>query len=224
MAARDARHVDRTYLSTDSATLASIATSYGATVIDRPAHLASATALGEHAFVHGYEVIRDRIAAEGASLDLLVLLFANAATITAATIDEAIGVMNARPDLDSAVTVSRYNMWSPLRARRIDVNGLLQPFVPLQIFGDPHTLNCDRDSQGDVWFADMGLSVVRPRCLEHLHGGLLPQRWMGQRIHPIKQWGGLDVDYDWQIPLVAHWLRAHGVEEAKEDTHGCART
>ena len=28
----------------------------------------------------------------------------------------------------------------------------------------------------------------------------------------MKQWGGLDVDYEWQIPLVEHWLRAHGVE------------
>jgi hypothetical protein len=217
IAARDARRVDRTYVSTDSATLARIAAHYGATVIDRPALLAGPAALGEQAFVHGYEVIRDSLAGEGASLDLLVLLFANAATITAATIDEAITVMNATPDLDSAVTVSCYNMWSPVRARRIDADGLLQPFVPLHLFGDPATLTCDRDSQGDVWFADMGLSVVRPHCLERVEDGVLPQRWMGQRIHPIKQWGGLDVDYEWQIPLVEHWLRAHGVDAARED-------
>jgi cytidylyltransferase family protein len=223
MAARDARGVDRTYVSTDSAALASIAAHYGATVIDRPAHLASPTALGDHAFAHGYEVIRDTIAGEGASLDLLVLLFANAATITAATIDEAITVMNTQPDLDSAVTVSCYNMWSPVRARRIDANGLLQPFVPFEAFGDPATLTCDRDSQGDVWFADMGLSVVRPHCLERLEDGVLPQRWMGRRIHPIKQWGGLDVDYEWQIPLVEHWLRAHGVDAAREDSYEWAR-
>jgi hypothetical protein len=60
----------------------------------------------------------------------------------------------------------------------------------------------------------MGLSIVRPRCLENLHAGLLPQKWMGRRIFPLKQWGGLDVDYEWQIPLVEHWLRAHGVEPA----------
>jgi len=224
MAARGARSVDRTYVSTDSAALASIANHYGATVIDRPAHLASPTALGDHAFVHGYSVIRGLLAREGASLDLLVLLFANAATITSASIDEAISVMNARPDLDSAVTVSCYNMWSPARARRIDATGLLQPFVPFEAFGDPATLTCDRDSQGDVWFADMGLSVVRPQCLERLEDGVLPQRWMGRRIHPIKQWGGLDVDYEWQIPLVEYWLRAHGVDDAKEDSYEWPRT
>jgi len=214
IAARDAAGVDRTYVSTDCPGLAAVAARYGASVIDRPARLANAAALGEHAFVHGYEVVRDALAREGASLDLLVLLFANAATVTAATIDAAIAMMNARPDLDSAVTVSCYNMWSPVRARRIDAGGLLQPFVPFEAFGDPATLTCDRDSQGDVWFADMGLSVIRPHCLEHLENGVLPQRWMGRRIHPIKQWGGLDVDYDWQIPLVEHWLLAHGVDAA----------
>ena len=218
MAARDAQSVDRTYVSTDSAALASIAANYGATVIERPPHLASAEALGEHAFVHGYEVIRDALAREATFLELVVLLFANAATVTGATIDEAVTVMREHPDVDSAVTVSCYNMWSPMRARRIGDDGLLQPFVPFETFGDPATLTCDRNSQGDVWFADMGLSVVRPHCLQQLEDGVLPQKWMGRRIYPIKQWGGLDVDYEWQIPLVEHWLRAHGVEPARESS------
>jgi hypothetical protein len=56
--------------------------------------------------------------------------------VTAATIDEAITVMNGRPDLDSAVTVSCYNMWSPVRARQIDADGLLQPFVLCEVSRD----------------------------------------------------------------------------------------
>ena len=92
-------------------------------------------------------------------------------------------------------------------------DGLLHPFVPFETFGDPKTLNCDRDSQGDVWFADMGTSVVRPRCLENLSAGLLPQKWMGQKICPIKQWGGCDVDYEWQIPMVEFWLKKHGMNK-----------
>jgi hypothetical protein len=101
-------------------------------------------------------------------------------------------------------------MWSPLRARKVGPDGLLHPFVPFEAFGDPATLNCDRDSQGDVYFADMSVSIVRPRCLEDLKAGLLPQRWMGKRIYPLKQWGGCDVDFSWQVPGVEHWLREHG--------------
>ncbi len=102
-------------------------------------------------------------------------------------------------------------MWSPLRARKITEQGLLEPFVPFETFGDPATLNCDRDSQGDVWFADFGATIVRPRCMEHMEHGLLPQKWMGRKIYPLKQWGGLDVDYEWQIPLVEYWLKANRV-------------
>lgn len=212
MAARSSALVDRVYVSTDSPALMTIARDHGARVIERPAHLATKGALGEHAYVHGYEVIRDELAREGERVELMALLFANAATVLPDTIDEGIRVLRAHPDYDSAVTVSSYNMWSPLRARKVGDDGLLHPFVPFEAFGDPKTLNCDRDSQGDVWFADMGLSIVRPRCLERLDEGLLPQKWMGQRIYPLKQWGGLDVDFEWQMPLVEHWLRAHGVE------------
>ena len=215
MAARESTTVDRMYVSTDCEEIMAIGQSLGAEVIVRPPELCTPQALGEESFKHGYEVVRDRLAAEGESVELVVLLFANAPTVTGALIDEGVALLRADPSLDSAVTVSRYNMWSPLRARRLEPDGTLRPFVPFETFGDPATLNCDRDSQGDVFFADMGLSIVRPRCLEHLEAGLLPQKWMGQRIAPILSWGGCDVDYAWQIPGVEHWLREHGVEHAE---------
>ena len=59
----------------------------------------------------------------------------------------------------------------------------------------------------------MGVSVVRPHCLENLEQGLLPQKWTGQRIVPIPSWGGCDVDEPWQMPVVEYWLRQHGIEE-----------
>ena len=191
-----------------------IAREHGAEVIIRPPELATPAALGEDAFVHGYRMISELAKQTGQKIELMVLLFCNTPTILSRTIDEGIEVLRANPEYDSAVTVSRYNMWSPLRARKVGEDGLLQPFVPFETFGDPRTLSCDRDSQGDVWFADMGASIVRPRCLEHLETGLLPQKWMGQKIYPLRQWGGCDIDYEWQVPGVVHWLQAHGFSEA----------
>lgn len=207
LAARHAQLVDEVYVSTDSDRMKQIACEHGASIIDRPAKLATKQALGEDAYAHGFRYIRDAL---GKSIELMVLLFCNAPTILAQTIDQGIEALRRDPSLDSAVTVSSYNMWSPLRARKIGPDGLLHPFVPFEAFGDPATLNCDRDSQGDVQFADMSVSIVRPRCLERLREGLLPQRWMGHRILPLKQWGGCDVDFEWQVPQVEYWLRAHG--------------
>ncbi len=214
LASSESKYVDRLYVSTDSEEIMSVGRQYGAEIIVRPPELCTPTALGEDAFAHGYRVIRERLAEDGDTIELMVLLFANAATITAELIDQGIEMLRADRTLDSAVTVSRYNMWSPLRARRLADDGCLHPFVPFETFGNPDYLDCDRDSQGDVYFADMGASVVRPRCLEHLEEGLLPQKWMGKRIAPIFSWGGCDVDYEWQIPLVEHWLWANGVSPA----------
>jgi len=210
LAAQHAPAVDQVFVSTDSARIKAIAHGLGATIIERPPELATKEALGEDAYAHGYHYIRDTL---GYDVELMVLLFCNAPTILAATIEEGIQALRAHPDYDSAVTVSCYNMWSPLRARRITSEGLLDPFVPFETFGDPRSLNCDRDSQGDVYFADMSVSIVRPHCLDRLADGLLPQRWMGRRIYPLRQWGGCDVDFEWQMPQVEYWLRAQGFSE-----------
>lgn len=204
-AALSASTVDAVYISTDDPSLMDLGSTMGAKVIERPARLCTKEALGEDAFVHGYYEI---LAQTGCKPELMVLLFANAPTLTPETIDRGIEIMRADPALDSAVTVSRYNMWSPLRARAIGSDGCLQPFVPLDAFNG-RELSCDRDSQGDAWFADVAVSVVRPENLEQIEQGVLPQRWMGKRIAPILQDAGCDVDYEWQIPLVEWWIKRY---------------
>ncbi len=210
LAANHSQHIDRLFLSTDDPVIMEIGKQYGAILIDRPDNLANKEALGEDVYVHALQVVREQHMRPTDQLELLVLLMCNAATITAATIDQGIDVLRRHSEYDSAVTVSCYNMWSPLRARKIGADGLLHPFVPFETFGDPQTLNCDRDSQGDVWFADMDVSVVRPDNLDNLHTGLLPQKWMGQRIFPLRQWGAGDIDYAWQLPGLEYRLMKLG--------------
>lgn len=210
-AARQVPEIGRTYVSTDSPRIKELTRACGAYVIDRPPHLCTKEALGEHAYQHAHEVITAELAKENKKPELYVLLMANAPTISPAQLREGIAALRNNPSYDSAVTVSCYNMWSPLRARKIGPDGLLHPFVPFETFGDPKTLNCDRDSQGDVWFADMGVSIVRPKNLDDLDEGLLPQKWMGQKIYPIKNVGGLDVDYAYQLPQAEWWLRDRGL-------------
>ena len=37
--------------------------------------------------------------------------------------------------------------------------------------------------------------------------GLLPQKWMGTKIAPIKSEAGFDLDYKWQVPLAEYWIK-----------------
>ena len=197
------KEIKKIYLSTDDENLIRIGKKKNLEIIKRPKYLASNKALGEDAFLHAYK----KITKKEKNISLFVLLMSNSPTITSAMIKEGINVLKKEKNIDSAVTVSRYNMYSPLRARKINKSGLLDPFVPLRIFGKENEINCDRDSQGDVWFADMGCSIVRPKCLENIDQGLLPQKWMGRKIYPIKQDAGLDIDYEWQLPQIKWWIK-----------------
>lgn len=206
MAAKETPLVDKVFLSTDCPDLKRLASQHNVEIIERPPQLCTSQALGEDVFVHGYHEIERRCG----DLEMIVLLHCNSATVDAELIERGIRILRNYPIYDSAVSVSKYNMWSPLRARRIGKDGLLAPFVPWEAFGDPSKLNCDRDSQGDVYFADMSVSIVRPRCLEHIQSGMLPQKWMGQKIYPLVQEAGCDVDYEFQVAQTEYWLKKKG--------------
>jgi CMP-N-acetylneuraminic acid synthetase len=207
IACKRSKFVEKIFVSTDCKKIAKISKKYNAHLIKRPKSLATGKALADHVFEHGYFEIKNELKLINKKIDLIVLLFANVATINSNMIDKGIKILKRNKKYDSAVSTSVYNMYSPLRARKLSKDGFLKPFVPFETFGNPKTLNCDRDSQGDVFFADMSVSVVRPKCLENLKNGLLPQKWMGKKIAPIKSYGGCDVDYEWQLPLVEHWLK-----------------
>ncbi len=211
MACKKSKFIKKIYVSTDDKKIKKISKKYNVEFIERPKKLNNSKALGDHVFEYGYFHIKKKLMRENIKIRYLVLLFANGATINSKLIDEGIRILNKDPSCDSAVSTSVYNMWSPLRARKINSKGYLDPFVPFKTFGNPKTLNCDRDSQGNVYFADMSVSVVRPKCLENLKNGLLPQKWMGKKIKPIKSWGGLDVDFEWQIPSVEYWLKKNKI-------------
>jgi hypothetical protein len=209
LAALHSKEIDEVYVSTDSDDIKSIARKHGAFVIDRPSYLCTKDALGEDAYAHGYQHIKSL----GKDIEFMGLLFCNAPCVLPKYVTEGVSALRTDHMLDSAVTVSCYNMYSPVRARNIGSDGLLHPFIPFENYPAGMVISCDRDAQGYVYFADVCLSIVRPRCLEDLNYGVLPQKWMGQKIYPIKQWGGLDVDYQWQLPLVEYWLKAHKFTE-----------
>jgi hypothetical protein len=212
MACRNSKYIYMIYVSTDDDEIKTIARQHRAHIINRPPELCTKEALGENAFVHGYYHIKKTLPR---SIEFMVLLHCNAPMVTGKMIDEGVEALRENPTYDSAVSVSRYNMWSPMRARKVGEDGLLHPFIPFEVFGDVNKISCDRDSQGDVWFADMGVSIVRPHCLENIKDGLLPQKWMGKKIYPLKQEGGLDVDYRQDICLVEHWIRQNWDEVIK---------
>jgi CMP-N-acetylneuraminic acid synthetase len=205
LAAKNAREVTHVFVSTDCEKIEALAKQQECTFIERPAFLATNEALAEDAFKHGYDAIS---AQAKEPIEFVVLLFANGVTITPGIIDEGIDFLRANPNYDSAVSVSKYNMFSALRARRIE-DGQVRPFMPPEMFAGA---NCDRDSQGDTYFVDCSVFVLRPHCFDYSRGEI-PFRWIGKTVHPLHQEGGCDVDFEWQFPVVEHFLRRVGFSE-----------
>ena len=211
--AQNSNYISKIYLSTDDPDLIQIGEDHQIEIIKRPAYLCTNEALGEDAFKHGYEVIKERN--KGKDIEFIVLLFCNAVTFINDHIDKGINALRLDEKLDSAVTVSQYNWYAPVRARKIDNDGLLKPFIPFESYPRDIKIDCDRNTQGDVYFADVCVSVVRPHCLDNIDLGVLPQKWMGSNIYPIKNWGGLDIDKEWQVPMVEYWLKKNGFSNHK---------
>jgi hypothetical protein len=210
MAVQNSKYVDEVFISSDDEDIMKYADENGIRRVERPDYLATDGALFEDALVDAYFKIKEKF---GVDVQNVVVLMGNALTVDNRLIDEALETLQKNPEADSAVTVTKFNMYSPLRARKLNSDGFLDPFVGFDCFGDPATLNCDRDSQGDVFFADMSHSVVRAKCLDDLESGLLPQKWMGQKIVPIYNTFGCDIDTSWQIDMTTRWLLEHNFSE-----------
>jgi len=210
LAAQNAKYVDEIYVSTDCNKIEAVAKKLNAKVIKRPKELATSESLVEDVFQHGYSYVKNELKKD---IEFIVILMCNAPMILPKTIDEGIEALRKNKTIDSAVTVSSYNMFSPIRARRIQEDGLLHPFIPFDKF--KFKIDSNRQKKDSVYFHDCGVSVVRPNCLENINEGLLPQKWMGKKIFPLIQEGGLDIDYKYEIPIAEGWLRNKGFTEKK---------
>ena len=135
-AALHSEHIDEVFVSTDCDKIKNEAEKHNVTIIDRPKELATSEALVEQVFNHGYNYVKNEL---NKKVELVVILMCNAPMILSRTIDEGINILRTNKDIDSAVTVSGYNMFTPIRARRVK-DGLLQPFIPLDKFNFNHLI------------------------------------------------------------------------------------
>ncbi len=205
LAARSSRSIGDVYLSTDDAAIRRVGEALGCLNLHRPPALATDGALVEDVVVDAFA----RMEAAQGHIEIFVLLFCNSATIRPGILDEGIRRLEEDESLDSAVTVSPYNEYSPVRAMRIDARERLQSYVDV---GAIPNASCDRDSAETCWFCDCSAWVLRRRCMD-LSRGRAPFRWIGQSVYPLRQFGGLDIDHPYGVAHTEWWLRAHGFSE-----------
>ena len=209
LAAQNCGYVDKLYISTDSAMLKQSASKFDATIIDRPADLATPESLTEDVLTHAYDFITEDL---GQRPDIVVLLFANTPMVKSEDLSRAVKILKNDDSLDSCFSVVKYNMFSPTRARKLDEHNIINPFVDLNVFDNVSSI---RSSQGDVYFADLSIQVLRSTCFENIDAGVLPFKWMGNKSYGLEVDFGFDIDALWQVSVAEYWLKENGFNELK---------
>lgn len=99
--AQSSHLIDRTYVTTDDPEIASVSHRYGASVIQRPAELATDSASSESALLHALEVLE----ADGIDPELIVFLQCTSPLRSSSDIDRAIQQLREE-EADSLLSVS----------------------------------------------------------------------------------------------------------------------
>ena len=189
--------ISKHFVSTDSIEISEIGEKYNYKLIKRPSSLALPESLTEDALVHAHLKIKEDI-----NYDIMVLLFANNPAINRELLKEAITKLENNKEADSVFSVCKYNMFSPTRARKIE-NGEILPFIDLKHFEEVSSI---RSSQGDVYFCDLSIQVIRSRVFDNIETGNLPFKWQGKKSMPVYNNFGFDIDESWQKITIEHWI------------------
>jgi len=212
MAARASGIVGDIYVSTDSKEILDLARPFGIREIERPAHLATNEALLENAIFHAFTIVETT---SPFPVDFYLILLCNAVTVLPESIRQAYAMLCEDPTADSVTTGAKWNMFSPVRARRLDkASGRLVNYIPIGLLSQVTKISCDRDRSEDCYFCDNSFTIVRRQSLARLSQNSGPFKWMGNEIMLLEQMpGGGDIDVAWQVPVVEWWLGQHGFTE-----------
>ena len=201
-AAAGSHQITRYYASSDSEALLNIAAELGYRRIRRPDALCRPESLHVDAILHALEIMRT---ADGYEPDVLVVLLANTVSVLTSWIDEGIRMICDDPTISAVVPVYREADHHPFRAKRVNADGLLEPFVD---FWDGPVSTNRQDLEPcfflchNFWVLNLPRSVYAP-------DGQPPWDFMGDRIKPMEVGESVDVHDAEDIARCELWLAAN---------------
>ena len=93
IACKKSKYIDKIFVSTDCPVIKKKSKKYNVEFIKRPKRLSNNTALGDHAYEHGYFAIKKKLNLNKNDIEFIVLLMANAATISSKIIDKGVRIL-----------------------------------------------------------------------------------------------------------------------------------
>jgi N-acylneuraminate cytidylyltransferase len=196
------RFINELYISTDDPDIKNMATKQNIQCIDRPVELC-----GDKSH---YDVIKHGLlsieSTTNNKVDILVILLGNNKGAYNYDLDISIKLLMDN-DYDSIMSLSKYNMFNPIRAF-IKKDNMINTFIDQQNIKNMNCINKnDKNAFGDVYFFNGSFWICKRQAIID-NNGLEPYPWLGNKIYPfIQKEGIMEIDQAWQIDVLKNkWL------------------
>lgn len=197
-AAAESSLIERCYCSSDDQKILEQAKRLGFQPIVRPEEYARPDSQHVDCILHALRVMRQ----EGYSPKILVVLLANNVTVETRWIDDCIRLMQENMQLSAVVPVYQDNDHHPLRAKRMNEQGLLEMYEQ----GVSGKVSTNRQDLPKTYFLAHNFWVLNVDTLLSGEGGQMPWAFMGHRILPYEIKESIDIHDEMDLEIARLWL------------------
>jgi len=197
-AAIRSKYIGRYYISSDDEKILSTAESMDYKRIKRPLDLSSDTAQSCDAVRHALNIIQ-----QDGDVEVVIVQHANVGTISENIIDTCIDYLLADERLTAVIPSHQCNEYHPLRAKSINDEGVLMPYVE-----SDSPVSANRQDLPLCLFFDHSIWAIRASAIIGKNGQP-PWDCMGNCIMPLETSGCLDVHSLEDLHKTEQWITSN---------------
>jgi len=205
-AAKKVKEIHRIYVSSDSSYILAKAKKRGCTPINRPKHLCNDKALLEDAIQHAVNYCQT---IHQNKIENFIILLCNSICVRHTDIKKGLQLLNKSKKFNTVTTVSKFNNFSPVRAKKIKNQNLLN-YIPNKNLRKFTPLSCDRDKSVHSYYCTQSFTISRAKVLKNMKKNPFPFNWMSNKATYLFQDSCVgDIDFPWQIEAVKWWIKKY---------------
>tara|TARA_Y100000590_G_scaffold48789_1_gene51669 strand:- start:18 stop:746 length:729 start_codon:yes stop_codon:yes gene_type:complete len=205
-AAKKVKQIDKIYVSSDSNYILNQGRKKGCIPINRPKHLCNDKALLEDAIQHAVNYCQS---VNYNKIKNFIILLCNSICVRPQDIKMGLKILKKSKKFNTVTTVSKFNNFSPVRAKKIRKNQLLN-YIPNKNLKKFTPLSCDRDKSVHSYYCTQSFTISRAKILKNMKNNPFPFNWMSKKTTYLFQESCVgDIDFPWQIEATKWWVKKY---------------
>lgn len=198
-AAENVDIISEYYCSSDCEKILKAAAELGYKSIVRPAELALPSSQHIDCILHALEEMKGMESIP----DILVVLLANNVTVKSKWIEDCINIMIENPSSTAVVPVYLDNDHHPLRAKKVNGQGLLEMYEDI----GEEKVSTNRQDLVPCYFLAHNFWVLDVKTLLAAEGGQQPWSFMGHNIYPYVIDESIDIHDEEDLFIASNWVK-----------------